>query len=162
MERSEILEMMSSLELGGMRAAYDDIVTVGIKRQHSIEKIIGGLLAAQIATNNARSINYQIRVAKLPLAKELASLDFAGTQINAGLVEQLGRGAFLDDKRNVVLVGGTGTGKPTSPSALLAASSGLAGRRASSTSSISSTGSKPKPSKAVAAALLMALCALIC
>ena len=37
-ERSEILEMMSSLELGGMRAAYDDIVTVGIKRQHSIEK----------------------------------------------------------------------------------------------------------------------------
>ena len=110
-ERSEILEMMSSLELGGMRAAYDDIVTVGIKRQHSIEKIIGGLLAAQIATNNARSINYQIRVAKLPLAKELASLDFAGTQINAGLVEQLGRGAFLDDKRNVVLVGGTGTGK---------------------------------------------------
>ena len=107
MERSEILEMMSSLELGGMRAAYDDIVTVGIKRQHSIEKVIGGLLAAQIATNNARSINYQIRVAKLPLAKELASLDFAGTQINGGLVEQLGRGAFLDDHRNVVLVGGT-------------------------------------------------------
>jgi DNA replication protein DnaC len=111
MQRSEVLAMMDTLQLAGMRAAYDEIVAVGIKREHSIEKIIGGLLAAQIAANNARSINYQIRSAKLPLAKELAALDFTGTTINGGLVEQLGRGAFLDDHRNVVLVGGTGTGK---------------------------------------------------
>jgi DNA replication protein DnaC len=111
MQRSEVLAMMDTLQLAGMRAAYDEIITIGVKREHSIEKIIGGLLAAQIAANNARSINYQIRSAKLPLAKELAGLDFAGTTINGGLVEQLGRGAFLDDHRNVVLVGGTGTGK---------------------------------------------------
>jgi DNA replication protein DnaC len=111
MQRSEILAMMDTLQLAGMRAAYDEIITVGIKREHSVEKIIGGLLAAQIAANNARSINYQIRSAKLPLAKELAGLDFTGTTINAGLVEQLGRGGFLEDHRNVVLVGGTGTGK---------------------------------------------------
>jgi DNA replication protein DnaC len=110
-ERSEILAMMSTLQLGGMRAAYDEIVAVGVKREHGVEKIIGGLLAAQIAANNARSINYQIRVAKLPLAKDLAGLDFTGTPINAGLVEQLGGGDFLNNKRNIVLVGGTGTGK---------------------------------------------------
>jgi DNA replication protein DnaC len=111
MQRSEILAMMDTLQLSGMRAAYDEIITVGIKREHGVEKIIGGLLAAQIAANNARSINYQIRVAKLPLAKELASLDFTGTPINGGLVEQLGGGDFLNSKRNLVLVGGTGTGK---------------------------------------------------
>jgi DNA replication protein DnaC len=111
MQRSEILAMMDTLQLAGMRAAYDEIITVGVKREHSVEKIIGGLLAAQIAANNARSINYQIRSAKLPLAKELAALDFTGTPINGGLVEQLGRGDFLESKRNIVLVGGTGTGK---------------------------------------------------
>jgi len=111
MERSEVLDMMTALQLSGMRAAYDEIVTTGVKRQHGVEKLIGALLKAEIAAKQARSINYQMGIAKLPLAKELADLDFDGTPINGELVGQLATGAFLDDKRNVVLVGGTGTGK---------------------------------------------------
>ena len=38
MERSEILEMLATLQLAGMRAAYDEIMSVGIKRQHSVER----------------------------------------------------------------------------------------------------------------------------
>ena len=56
-------------------------------------------------------ISYQLTIAKLPLAKELADLDLGGTPINGELITLLATGAFLDDKRNVVLVGGTGTGK---------------------------------------------------
>jgi DNA replication protein DnaC len=110
-ERSEILDMMGTLQLAGMRAAYDEIVTTGVKRQHGVEKVIGALLRAEIAAKHARSINYQMGIAKLPLAKELADLSFDSTPINGGLIEQLATGAFLDDKRNVVLIGGTGTGK---------------------------------------------------
>ena len=110
-ERSEILAMMGTLQLAGMRAAYDEIITVGVKRQHSVEKVIGALLKAEIAAKQARSINYQMGIAKLPLAKELADLNFDGTPINGALIEQLAGGAFLEDKRNVVLIGGTGTGK---------------------------------------------------
>ena len=33
MERSEILDMMTALQLAGMRAVYDEIVTTGVKRQ---------------------------------------------------------------------------------------------------------------------------------
>lgn len=111
MERHEILELMSALKLTGMKVAYDDIVTTGIKRRHSAEKIIAALLQAEIAAKQARSINYQMTIAKLPLAKELAELSFDETPINAELIESLSGGAFLDDQRNVVLVGGTGTGK---------------------------------------------------
>jgi DNA replication protein DnaC len=111
MERSEILEMMATLQLAGMRAAYDELVTTGIKRKQSVEQIIGALLKAEIAAKQARSINYQMAIAKLPLAKELADLTFAETPINGELVAQLATGAFLEDKRNVVLIGGTGTGK---------------------------------------------------
>lgn len=107
MERSEILDMMGQLQLAGMRAAYDEIVSVGVKRQQGVEKVIGALLKAEIAAKQARSINYQMGIAKLPLAKELADLDFAGTPINGELVEQLSSGAFLDEQRNVVLIGGS-------------------------------------------------------
>ena len=111
MERSEILELMAALGLSGMRAAYDEIVTVGVKRQHGVDKVIGALLKAEIAAKQARSINYQMTLAKLPLAKELADMKLDGTPINGDLVAQLATGAFLETKRNIVLVGGTGTGK---------------------------------------------------
>jgi DNA replication protein DnaC len=111
MERSEILEMITTLQLAGMRATYDEIVSVGIKRQHGIERVIGALLKAEIAAKQARSINYQMGIAKLPLVKELADLELGATPINAELVEQLSGGSFLDSQRNVVLIGGTGTGK---------------------------------------------------
>ena len=111
MERSDIIEMMATLQLAGMRAAYDEIVSVGVKRQHSVERIIGGLLKAEIAAKTARSINYQMGIAKLPLVKELADLTFADTPINGELIAQLATGAFLDSQRNIVLIGDTGTGK---------------------------------------------------
>ena len=106
-ERSEIIEMMATLQLAGMRAAYDEIVTIGVKRQHSVERIIGALLKAEIAAKNVRSINYQMGIAKLPLAKELADLRLDDTTINGALIESLGTGAFLDSQRNIVLIGGT-------------------------------------------------------
>jgi DNA replication protein DnaC len=111
MERHEILELLSALKLTGMKAAYDDIVTTGIKRRHNVEKVMAALLQAEIAAKQARSINYQMTIAKLPLAKELAELSFDETPINAELIDSLSGGTFLDDQRNLILVGGTGTGK---------------------------------------------------
>jgi len=111
MERHEIIEMMGTLKLAGMRAAFDELVTDGLKRQHPIQRIIGELLKAEIAEKQARSIKYQLTIARLPLAKELAEFAFANTPINEGLVRDLAAGAFLAQQRNAVLVGGTGTGK---------------------------------------------------
>jgi DNA replication protein DnaC len=111
MERHEILEMMAELKLAGMRAAFDELLADGIKRQHSALRIVGELLKAEIAEKQARSITYQMTIAKLPLAKELADFDFTGTPINEALVRELATGAFLAHQRNAVLIGGTGTGK---------------------------------------------------
>lgn len=111
MERHKILEMMGELKLAGMRAAFDEVLTNGVKRQHSMQQIIGDLLAAEIAEKHARSIRYQVAAAKLPLAKELTDFEFAGTPINEGLVRELTGGTFLAQQRNAVLIGGTGTGK---------------------------------------------------
>ena len=111
MERSHILDMMGSLKLYGMRSAYDEIMAAGIKRQHEPPKIVGDLLQSEIAEKQARSIKYQITLAKLPLAKDIDDFDFTGTPVNEGLVRQLATGTFLAEQHNIVLVGGTGTGK---------------------------------------------------
>ena len=102
---------MSSLKLYGMRNAYDEVMAAGIKRQHEPPRIVGDLLQSEIAEKQARSIRYQMTVAKLPLAKDIEEFDFTGTPINEGLVRELATGSFVADQRNVVLIGGTGTGK---------------------------------------------------
>jgi DNA replication protein DnaC len=111
MERAEILAAMSELKLYGMKAAFDEIIAAAVKRQHEPQRIIGDLLSAEISEKQARSIRYQITIAKLPLAKDLTEFRFDDRPINAALVRDLASGNFLAHQRNLVLVGGTGTGK---------------------------------------------------
>ena len=111
MERHEVLAMMTALKLAGMRAAYDDILADGLKRRHPVQQIIGTLLQTEVADKQARSIKYQMASARLPTAKELADFDFAASPVNEPLIQELATGGFLEGKRNIVLVGGTGTGK---------------------------------------------------
>ena len=111
MERTEILTAMGELKLYGMKAAFDEIITTAVKRQHEPQRVVGDLLSAEITEKQARSIKYQISIAKLPLAKDLDDFTFADTPINEALVRDLAGGNFLAHQRNVVLVGGTGTGK---------------------------------------------------
>lgn len=111
MERSEILAAMGELKLYGMKAAYDELIATAVKRQHEPQRVVGDLLTAEITEKQARSIRYQITIAKLPLAKDLEDFVFDGTPINPALVHELAGGGFLAHQRNVVLIGGTGTGK---------------------------------------------------
>jgi DNA replication protein DnaC len=111
MERSELFDLMSQLQLYGMKAAFDDIMTTAVKRQHQPQRIVGDLLKAEINEKQARSIKYQLTIAKLPLAKDLADFQFNGTPINETLLRDLTGGGFITQQRNAVLVGGTGTGK---------------------------------------------------
>jgi DNA replication protein DnaC len=111
MERTQVLELMSTLKLYGMRSAYDEVMGNGIKRQHEPPQIVGDLLQSEIAEKQARSIRYQLTIAKLPLAKDINDFNFTDTPINESLVRDLATGSFVADQRNIVLVGGTGTGK---------------------------------------------------
>ncbi len=111
MERSEILAAMGELKLYGMKAVFDETLATAVKRQHEPQRFIGDLLTAEISEKQARSIKYQITIAKLPLAKDIEDFTFDGTPVNETLVRELAGGDFLAHQRNVVLVGGTGTGK---------------------------------------------------
>ena len=111
MERTQLFDLMGELKLYGMKAAFDEIMATAVKRQHEPQRIVGDLLTAEVNEKQARSIRYQLTIAKLPLAKDLDDFEFAGTPINETLVRDLAGGTFLAQQRNAVLVGGTGTGK---------------------------------------------------
>jgi DNA replication protein DnaC len=111
MERTEVLDLMGQLKLFGMKNAYDEILATALKRQHEPQRFAGDLLKAEISEKQARSIKYQLTIAKLPLAKDVSGFEFTGTPINESLVRDLTGGGFIAQQRNVVLVGGTGTGK---------------------------------------------------
>jgi DNA replication protein DnaC len=72
---------------------------------------VGDLLTAEVNEKQARSIKYQINIAKLPLTKDIDDFCFNGTPINEALVRDPTGGNFLAHQRTVVLIGGTGTGK---------------------------------------------------
>ena len=107
MERSEVLAAMGELKLYGMKAAYDEIIATAVKRQHEPQRFVGDLLRAEISEKQARSIKYQLTIAKLPLAKDIDDFVFKDTPINEALVRALAGGSFLTEQRNAVLIGGT-------------------------------------------------------
>jgi DNA replication protein DnaC len=111
MERTQLFDLMGELKLYGMKNAFDEIMAIAVKRQHEPQRIVGDLLNAEISEKQARSIKYQLTIAKLPLAKDLEDFQFEGTPINQTLVNDLAGGDFIAQQRNTVLVGGTGTGK---------------------------------------------------
>lgn len=111
MERHEVLEGLKALRLHGMASALEEAVATGIKRGRSTWEVLAELVSAESAERRVRSIRYQLAIAKFPLAKDLASFDFAATGINEPLVRDLHEGHFMQSARNVVFVGGPGSGK---------------------------------------------------
>jgi DNA replication protein DnaC len=111
MERHQIIEAMTSLKLYGMRASFDEIAGKGLGRRDELYPLLASLIRAEIAHRQSRSINYRIGSARFPVLKDLDSFVFADTPVDEGQVRELASGTFLDARRNIVLIGGTGTGK---------------------------------------------------
>jgi len=63
------------------------------------------------AGHRPRLVRHRVFAPKLPHAKTLEGFEFGGTGIDEVLVRRLHSGNFLAAARNVVFVGGTGTGK---------------------------------------------------
>jgi len=111
MLRDQILEAMGALRLHGMKSSLDEVLAAGIKQKKTSEKILLELLSAELAERRVRSIRYRKGLAKFPMDKDLDSFDFNASPANEALVRSLYEGRFLSDQGNVILVGGTGTGK---------------------------------------------------
>lgn len=109
--RDRIMTAIGTLGLYGMKSTLDEILAAGIKSRATPEKIICDLLEAEMAERTVRSIRYRMSLARFPVDKDLDRFEFSASPVNEMQVRNLHEGRFLSDHTNVIMVGGTGTGK---------------------------------------------------
>lgn len=109
--QTQLIEKMKSLRLQGMASALEESLTTLTQKKLAPTTWMMQLLEAEQADRQARSFQYQIRLARFPVLKDLDSFDFRESLANETAIRQLYTGQYLANSRNIVLVGGTGTGK---------------------------------------------------
>lgn len=75
------------------------------------EQWLRRMIEAEESERQCRSIRYQMGIAKFPLARDLDSFDTRDSPVSPEQLRALDQDEFLAQKRNLLLIGETGTGK---------------------------------------------------
>ncbi len=109
--RDDIITLMKTLKLSGMVASYDEIISDMIKRKATTAYSLNLLLKAELKTRTLKAIQNRMNVAKFPENKDLHNFIFSDTPINQDQIMNLYSSDFIKTYRNIIAIGGTGTGK---------------------------------------------------
>lgn len=109
--REDIISLMQTLKFTGMMESYDEIIADTIRRKATISYSLQQLLKVELKTRTLKSIQGRMRLAKFPEKRDVDNFIFTDTPINQEQVMHLYSGEFIKTSRNIILVGGTGTGK---------------------------------------------------
>ena len=115
---ASIVIMLRSLKLYGMANAVEDLGAQGAPAFEAAIPMLSQLLKAEIAEREVRSIAYHTKIARFPAYKDLSGFDFTSSEVNEAKVRQLHRCEFIEAAENVVLIGGPGTGKSHTATAI--------------------------------------------
>jgi len=111
MQTQQLTEQLKTLRLRGMASALEESLTALSQKKLAPTTWLAQLLQAEMADRQARSYEYQLRLARFPVPRDLDSFDFKESAVNETQLRQLYAGDYLITARNIVFVGGTGTGK---------------------------------------------------
>lgn len=127
----EMISELKALKLYGMAVAWNDLAdSVSQSALEASRWLIEHLLDAESTDRVIRSIRYQMHAAKFPVHRDLAGFDFASSGVDHHLIAQLADCGFTETAQNIVLVGGTGTGKTHLATALGVSGISAHGKRA--------------------------------
>ena len=101
---------LKSLKLFGMAAAWGELLAEGPRQVVQPEAWLDRLIEAEQADRQARSLRYQLHVARFPVHRDLTGFDWTETPLPSAQIQQLATAAFMESAHNLILVGGTGTG----------------------------------------------------
>lgn len=111
MLRDRLIATMEQLHLQGMKSVFDEVLATGLKQRHTPERLLLDLLEAEVAERTTRSIRYRLGLARFPVDKDLDSFVFSASPVHEAQVRSIYQGSFLSTRSNILLIGGTGTGK---------------------------------------------------
>lgn len=99
------------LQLHGMATAWLELNAESPRKAPQPEVWLDRLIEAEQVDRQARRLNYQLSAAKFPVHRDLAGFDWQESPLPQAQIEQLATASFMDTAHNLILVGGTGTGK---------------------------------------------------
>lgn len=102
---------LKALHLYGMAAAWTELQAEKPRQAHRPETWMERLIVAEQTDRQMKSLRYQLKSARFPIHRDLLGIDWAETPLLQTVVEQLATAAFMETAHNLILVGGTGTGK---------------------------------------------------
>jgi DNA replication protein DnaC len=111
MPRDNVMGLMKTLKFIAIPNAYDEVLAAARKRRQTTEVVIEELLEIEVSERQARSIRYRMTQARFPVPKDIDSFKFDKLAIDEQQIRALYTGEFIEQRRNIVFVGGTGTGK---------------------------------------------------
>jgi len=111
MPRDNVMGLMKTLKFIAIPKAYDEVLAAARKRRQTTETVIEELLEIEVSERQARSIRYRMTQARFPVPKDIDSFEFDKLSIDDKQIRTLYTGEFIEQQRNIVFVGGTGTGK---------------------------------------------------
>src|SRR5690606_22464905 len=102
---------LKALKLYGMAQAWSELRAQAGRQSLSNEGMLLKLLDAEQADRHSRSLRYQMKSARFPHHRDLMTFEWQESPLSAEFVRKLAGGEYLDSAHNLILVGGTGTGK---------------------------------------------------
>lgn len=104
---------LKSLHLYGMAVAWSEWQAEYAIQQKPVmpEVWLDRLINAEVVDRQARSLNYQLKAARFPIHRDLMQFEWHESPLQQARIEQLATANFMDQAYNLILVGGTGTGK---------------------------------------------------
>jgi DNA replication protein DnaC len=91
--------------------ALAEILAESPRKPLTPEGCLQRLIDAEIVNRQARSLRHQLSAAKFPIHRDLAGFVWQESPVLQTQIQQLASAAFMEDAHNLILVGGTGTGK---------------------------------------------------
>lgn len=105
------LSQLKALKLFGMATALAEIQAEASRLTLTPDSCLHRLIDAEIADRQARSLRYQLSAAKFPIHRDMVGFVWQESPLPQAQIQQLASAAFMEEAHNLILVGGTGTGK---------------------------------------------------
>ncbi|MEZ5463275.1 IS21-like element helper ATPase IstB [Dokdonella sp.] len=109
---SDLISELKQLRLYGMASSYAEVLqnSAGGGTEQA-EWLLRHLITAEQTDRGLRSIRYQMHAAKFPVHRDLAGFEFDRSKVDRQQISVFASTEFTERAENIVLVGGTGTGK---------------------------------------------------
>lgn len=111
-ENKKLYELLDALKLNAVPENIDKIVELATRHQWDYPHFLEQLCEIEVTQREERSTQRRLRAARFPVVKTLDNFDWNWPRkINRLQIQNLFRLSFIEQKANVIVLGGVGLGK---------------------------------------------------